>query len=106
MGSWNYGVFWDEVMNQTHSELGDHEFAMWFNIKYDSSTESTILIQVPSSFYKDQLIRQYQKFLENKLYDLVGKRIGIDFIVVKPTSTEVQSPSTSEESPEQDRSWQ
>ena len=101
MGSWNYGVFWDEVMNQTHSELGDHEFAMWFNIKYDSSTESTILIQVPSSFYKDQLIRQYQKFLENKLYDLVGKRIGIDFIVVKPTSTEVLSPSTSEELPEQ-----
>ena len=60
MGSWNYSVFWDEVMNQARSELGDHEFAMWFNIQYDSSTESTISIRVPSSFYKDQLVKQYQ----------------------------------------------
>ena len=95
MDSWNYGVFWDEVMNQARSELGDHEFAMWFNIKYDSSTESTISIRVPSSFYKDQLVKQYQKFLESKLYDLVGKRIGIDFIVVKPTASD-ESPAKSE----------
>ena len=88
MGSWNYTVFWDEAMNQAKSELGDHEFAMWFNIQYDSSTESTIKIRVPSSFYRDQLVRQYQKYLEAKLFDLMGKRIGIDFIVVKRTTEE------------------
>lgn len=91
MGSWNYSVFWDEVMNQAKSELGDHEFAMWFNIQYDSSTETVITIRVPSSFYKDQLLRQYQKYLEDKLFDLMGKRIGIEFIVVRPTATEIQS---------------
>lgn len=88
MESWNYSVFWDEIMNQARTELGDHEFAMWFNIKYDSSTESTILIRVPSNFYKDQLVKKYQSYLEAKLYDLIGKHIGIDFIVVKPDSTE------------------
>jgi chromosomal replication initiator protein len=88
MGSWNYSVFWDEALNQAKSELGEHEFAMWFNIQYDSSTESSIAIRVPSSFYRDQLVRQYQKYLEEKLFELMGKRIGLDFIVVKPTTTE------------------
>jgi chromosomal replication initiator protein len=87
MGSWNFSVFWDEVMNQTRSELGDHEFAMWFNIQYDSSSESAITIRVPSSFYKDQLVKQYQGFLESKLFDLAGRRIAIEFIVVKPTQS-------------------
>ena len=97
MGSWNYSVFWDEVMNQAKSDLGDHEFAMWFNIQYDSSTESAISIRVPSSFYRDQLVRQYQKYLEDKLYDLMGKRIGIEFLVVKPTTSEAPSPQSNPE---------
>jgi chromosomal replication initiator protein len=88
MGSWNYSVFWDEAINQARSELGDHEFAMWFNIQYDSSTENSITIRVPSSFYRDQLVRQYQKYLEDKLFDLMGRRIGLDFIVVKPINAE------------------
>jgi chromosomal replication initiator protein len=87
MGSWNYSVFWDEVINQAKSELGDHEFAMWFNIQYNSSTETSIAINVPSSFYRDQLIRQYQKYLEDKLFDLMGKKISLDFLVVKPSTT-------------------
>jgi chromosomal replication initiator protein len=91
MGNWNYSVFWDEVINQAKSELGEHEFAMWFNIQYDSSTETSINIRVPSSFYKDQLVRQYQKYLENKLFDLMGKKITIDFVVVKPTTTDDNS---------------
>jgi chromosomal replication initiator protein len=91
MGNWNYGVFWDELMKQAQAELGEHEFALWFNIQYDSSTETSIVIRVPSSFYKDQLVRQYQKYLEEKLYDLMGKKISIDFVVVKPTTENTQT---------------
>jgi len=87
MGSWNYKVFWDEAMNQAKAELGEHEFAMWFNIQYDSSTETSVVISVPSNFYRDQLIRQYQKFLEAKLFDLTGKQLGVDFIVKRPTTS-------------------
>ena len=85
MGSWNYSVFFNEAMNQAKAELGEHEFAMWFNIEYDSSSESSIVVRVPSSFYRDQLIRQYQKYLEGKLFDLTGKRLGLEFVVVKPS---------------------
>jgi chromosomal replication initiator protein len=88
MNNWDYSVFWNEVINQVKGELSEHEFAMWFNIQYDSSTENSVNIRVPSSFYKDQLVRQYQKYLEDKLFDLMGRRITIDFIVVKPTMSD------------------
>jgi len=90
MDSWNYSVFWDEAINQTKAELDEHEFALWFNIQYDSSTENGIVVRVPSSFYKDQLTRQYQKYLEDKLFDLMGRRISLEFIVVKPTKAETE----------------
>ena len=88
MSSWNYSVFWNEAMNQAKTELGEHEFAMWFNIEYDSSTESTIVVRVPSSFYRDQLLKQYQKYLETKLYELTGKPLTLEFLVVKPSLSE------------------
>jgi chromosomal replication initiator protein len=87
MGSWNYSVFWDEAMNQMREELEESEFAMWFNIEYDSSTENSLLIRVPSNFYRDQLMRQYQKRIEQKLYELSGQKLSIEFTVVKPTSS-------------------
>ncbi len=90
MGSWNYRVFWDEALNQAKTELGEHEYAMWFNIEYVSSTESSIVVQVPSSFYRDQLVRQYQNYLESKIHELSGKAIKVEYLVVKPN----MAPST------------
>jgi len=91
MSNWDYSVFWNETMNQAKAELGDHEFSMWFNIEYDSSAENAIHIRVPSSFYRDQLIRKYQAFIEGKLFELTGKRLAVEFIVVKPVPDSSQS---------------
>ena len=85
MGTWNYSVFWNEAFSQIQAEISEHEFAMWFNIEYDSSTENSIVVRVPSNFYRDQLIRQYQHYIEQKLFDLTGKKLSLDFVVVKPT---------------------
>ncbi len=85
MGTWNYAVFWNEAMNQIRDEIDETEFAMWFNIEYDSATENSITIRVPSSFYRDQLVRQYQRLIEQKLFELSGKPLKLEFIIVKPT---------------------
>ena len=85
MGTWNYSVFWNEAISQIKEEISEHEFAMWFNIEYDSSTENSIVVRVPSSFYRDQLVRQYQRFIEQKLFDLTGKKLTLEFSVVKPS---------------------
>ena len=105
MGSWNYRVFWDETLNQIKAELGESEFAMWFNIEYDSSTETSILVRVPSNFYRDQLIRQYQRLIEAKLFDITGKKLSVEFVVVKPNPLEPpRSSADPDGEPEESRS--
>lgn len=94
MDNWDYRVFWNEAMSQFSDELSEQEFSMWFNIEYDSSTQDTIVIKVPSAFYMDQLAKTYQKAIESKLYDLSGKKLGIEFVVVKPDSSTAKAPPT------------
>lgn len=84
MDSWDYRVFWKEAMNQFSAELSEQEYSMWFNIEYDSATQDAILVRVPSAFYLDQLAKTYQKPIETKLFELSGKHLGVEFIVVKP----------------------
>ena len=67
-------------MNQFSSELSEQEYSMWFNIEYDSSTQDTILVRVPSIFYRDQLAKTYQQAMETKLFELSGKRLAIEFV--------------------------
>jgi len=86
MDTWDYRIFWNEAMDQFSRELSEQEYSMWFNIEYDSSTQDSIRIRVPSSFYKDQLTKTYQRTIETKLFELSGKRLGIDFMIVKPST--------------------
>ncbi len=85
MAQWDYRVFWDEALSQIREELGEHEFAMWFNIGYESATENTVLVRVPSSFYRDQVSRQYQSLIESKLLELSGKGLSLEFVIIKPS---------------------
>jgi len=86
MEKWDYRVFWTEALSQIKEELGEHEFSMWFNIEYDSALETKILVRVPSAFYRDQMAKQYQKYIEAKLFELTGKKLALDFVVVKPST--------------------
>ncbi|MDP2815757.1 MAG: chromosomal replication initiator protein DnaA, partial [Rectinemataceae bacterium] len=81
---WDYSLFWDEALNQAQSELGEHEFGLWFNIKYTGASESAITVSVPSKFYRDQFSKKYLSWLEDKLYELSGKEFRLDFEIVKP----------------------
>ncbi len=83
MAVWNYEIFWKEAMEQIRGELEEQEFAMWFNLEYQHSTEDAIFISVPSSFYRDQVKQRYQSYIENKLHDLIGKQLRLE-IEIKP----------------------
>ncbi len=80
LGHWDYEPFWREVIAQIKHEITEQEFIMWFrNIEYHTSDEFQIILNVPSSFYKDQVTKRYLPLLENKLYDLSGNKIKIGF---------------------------
>ena len=91
MANWDYRVFWDEALSQIKEALGEHEFSMWFNLSYESATESSISVQVPSAFYRDQVSRLYQKMIESKLHELSGKPLTLSFVVIKPSAPVAQA---------------
>jgi len=91
MGSWDYSIFWKEALNQFKSELTEQEFSMWFNIEYETSGESSLLVSVPSAFYRDQVKQRYQNRIEAKLFELSGQHIDVEF-EVKPRKRE-ESPA-------------
>ncbi|MDR1617928.1 MAG: chromosomal replication initiator protein DnaA [Treponema sp.] len=95
MAEWDFKIFWQEAVDQIHTELGEQEFSVWFtNLKYLRGTENGITIAVPSSFYRDQVRIRYQNRIETKLKELTGKNMTIDFEVIpqnlpeKPVSPE------------------
>ncbi|TVQ17810.1 MAG: chromosomal replication initiator protein DnaA [Spirochaetaceae bacterium] len=79
-----YGIFWTEAMNQLEDELSEQEFAMWFNrMQYVRTDDSRIVVAVPSSFYRDQVKQRYLPSIEQKLYELSGTKLAIEFEVRK-----------------------
>lgn len=80
--TWDYSVFWKEAIDQIRQDLTDQEWVMWFNnLEYDSSGESKIMVRVPSSFYRDQVKQRYLPVMEERLFELAGNKIAVDFVV-------------------------
>lgn len=97
MANWDYSVFWKEALNQIKQEIGEQEFLMWFNIEYNASNENSIIAFVPSAFYKDQVTHRYLSLIENKLQELSGRNITIDFQIKKKSSVATQKNETPQE---------
>ncbi len=61
---------------------------MWFsNLHYYESRDSEIRVSVPSSFYRDQVKQRYLPLITEKLQELSGTRINIDFVVQPSKNT-------------------
>ncbi len=100
--TWDYSIFWKEAINQIRQDVTDQEWMMWFNnLDYDSSGESKILLRVPSAFYRDQVKQRYLSSMEERLFELAGNRISVDFIVRPSERNEAdQSPPSAKHAPE------
>lgn len=105
MSEWDdYRLFWEEAVKQIQEELTEQEFSLWFNrMSYASSRQETIIVSVPSSFYRDQVKSRYLNLIENKLYELSGSRIAIEFqvqaVAVDGTTEKNQSRKSTPASP-------
>ena len=86
---WDYSIFWKEAVNQIKEELSEQEWVMWFdNISYHSSNETAIILNVPSSFYRDQVKQRYQNLIKAKLEDISGHKLNLDFNISKTAKKE------------------
>lgn len=78
-------VFWEEAIKQIRedyiNESREEDFQWWISkINFVSSTETKILVSVPSVFFKDQLfIRGHIAYIQKKLLEISGQKFDIDF---------------------------
>ena len=88
MAEWDYEVFWKETIKQLQNDVGE----LWFsNIEYLRGGGNSIFIKVPSVFYRDQVKNRYQKTIENKLTELSGAKISLNFEIGSINNTEKTS---------------
>lgn len=95
MSNWDFSSFLDEALRQIKEDFEQQgriqEYALWFSLEYESSTENVITVSVPSSFVRDQFKQKgYAEETEQKLFDLSGKELSLNFII-KPKKREKQT---------------
>jgi chromosomal replication initiator protein len=79
----SYETIWNETLGQIRSDLGEQEFMAWFNLEFQGADEKEFTILVPSLFYLDQIKKRYQAYIEGKIEELIGKKIGLN-LIIKP----------------------
>ncbi len=95
---WDYSLFWKEALNQISRDISEQEYMMWLkNIEYDSAGEAQITLSVPSAFYRDQVKQRYQSLIEEKLSELSGSPIRLDYIVKARDLTQNREAADSQE---------
>ncbi len=100
---WDYEPFWSEAVAQIRNHLSDQEYSMWFaSIFYESSDNQTIVLSVPSAFYRDQICKRYYQYIKQLLDELTGCDMKIEFMIKSQSQKtnsdkETTSSSTGEE---------
>jgi chromosomal replication initiator protein len=89
MTDMDYEGFWNEALVQLRANLGEEEFCGWFtDLKYLRAGENSVCIGVPSTFHRDKVKTRYQNAIKNRLKELIGREIGLDFEVIPGNEAE------------------
>ncbi|AEJ60288.1 Chromosomal replication initiator protein dnaA [Spirochaeta thermophila DSM 6578] len=94
--AWDYSIVWKETLNLLRGVLSEQEFRLWFfEVDYYDGSEETLRIRVPSSFVRDQIKQRYQRLIEDKFYELLGRKLLLDFVVEKRSLAQERPVSSS-----------
>ena len=73
---------WNDFLNVIKSKLSSVSYDTWFkDTKLAKMTEDSISIEVPMSFHKDFLNKNYYELIDNIITSLTGKSFDINFVV-------------------------
>lgn len=73
---------WNDFLNIIKSKLSSVSYDTWFkDTKLSKMTEDSISIEVPMSFHKDFLNKNYYELIDNIITSLTGKSYDINFVV-------------------------
>ncbi len=73
---------WNDFLNIIKSKLSSVSYDTWFkDTKLSKMTEDSISIEVPMSFHKDFLNKNYYELIDNIITSITGKSYDINFVV-------------------------
>ena len=73
---------WDDFLKIIKSKLSSVSYDTWFkDTKLKKITDDTISIEVPMSFHKDFLSKNYYELIDSIIYGLSGKNYDISFVI-------------------------
>jgi chromosomal replication initiator protein len=77
---------WDKILDYTKQEIGERAFENWFTqTRLASITEESLIIEVPSNFFKNWIYDHYRDVLDISIFKTIGKVIPVQF-EIKETS--------------------
>lgn len=77
-----YNFSWDDFLKVIKSKLSSVSYDTWFkDTKLKKVTEDSLCIEVPMSFHKDFLSKNYYELIDSIIYSLSGKNYDISFVI-------------------------
>ncbi|MHC6203173.1 chromosomal replication initiator protein DnaA [Breznakiellaceae bacterium SP9] len=84
----DYTRLWQKTMDKIQQELGEESFSFWFKMEYLGAEQKETLIVIRAAvqniFQRDELIRRYQSFIENKFLETGNTPVKLLF-EIKPS---------------------
>jgi len=74
---------WQEFLCNIKKKVGLQNFKIWLEpLQIHSFTNNKIVIKTPNSFFKERIEKKYLKLIKEKMREVIGKNIEVDFIVI------------------------
>jgi len=71
---------WENALRRIQEAVTEHHFKTWFSpIRYLSSDDQRILLEVPSLFFKDWLVDCHLPLIEETLQSIAGRPYAVQF---------------------------
>ena len=91
--SFDLANLWDKILEYIKQEIGEQAFENWFTqAKLVSVTDNSIVIQVPSNFFKDWIYDHYRDILNISILKTLGKVLPVAFDIKEEPLQKTTSP--------------
>ena len=84
---------WDKILEHTKQEIGERAFENWFaQTRLASISEESLVIEVPSNFFKDWIYDHYRDVLNISILKTIGKVLPVRFDIKEGAGLPPQKP--------------
>jgi len=95
---------WEKILEYTKQEIGEQAFENWFTqTRLGSVTEESIVIQVPSNFFKDWIYDHYRDILNIAVLKTVGRILPLTFEIKEQPAEKTADSSSQRQTASQEK---